>query len=67
VFAFRLAQLARAEDRDPSADFVDARLASRGIRDMIVSVMFGNSDAQRLYERRGVRPAETVPYSFGSD
>jgi ribosomal protein S18 acetylase RimI-like enzyme len=47
-------------------DFVDAELASRGIRDLIVSVMLGNSDAQRLYERRGLRPAEIVLYRFGS-
>ena len=48
-------------------DFIDAELASRGIRDLIVSVMLGNSDAQRLYERRGLRPAEIVLYRFGSD
>jgi ribosomal protein S18 acetylase RimI-like enzyme len=48
-------------------DFVDAELASRGIRDLIVSVMLGNTDAQRLYERRGLRPAEIVLYRFGSD
>jgi ribosomal protein S18 acetylase RimI-like enzyme len=48
-------------------DFVDAELASRGIHDLIVSVMLGNSDAQRLYERRGLRPAEIVLYRFGSD
>lgn len=48
-------------------DFVDAELASRGIRDLIVSVMVGNSDAQRLYERRGLRPAEIVLYRFGSE
>jgi ribosomal protein S18 acetylase RimI-like enzyme len=38
-------------------DFVDAELASRGIRDLVVSVMLGNTDAQRLHERRGLRPA----------
>jgi ribosomal protein S18 acetylase RimI-like enzyme len=48
-------------------DLVDTELASRGIRDLIVSVMLGNSDAQRLYERRGLRPAEIVLYRFGSD
>jgi ribosomal protein S18 acetylase RimI-like enzyme len=46
-------------------DFVDAELASRGIRDLIVSVMLGNAGAQRLYERRGLRPAEIVLYRFG--
>jgi hypothetical protein len=29
--------------------------------------MLGNTDAQRLYERRGLRPAEIVLYRFGSD
>lgn len=48
-------------------DFVDAELASRGIRDLSVAVMVGNSGAQRLYERRGFRPAETVLFRFGSD
>ena len=47
-------------------DFVDSELASRGIRDLIVSVMVGNSGAQRLYERRGLQPAEIVLYRFGS-
>ena len=47
-------------------DFVDAELESRDIRDLIVAVMVGNSDAQRLYERRGLQPAEIVLYRFGS-
>jgi ribosomal protein S18 acetylase RimI-like enzyme len=47
-------------------DFVDAELASRGIRDLRISVMVGNSGAQRLYERRGLQPAEIVLYRFGS-
>ena len=47
-------------------DFVDAELESRGIRDLIVAVMVGNSEAQRLYERRGLQPAEIVLYRFGS-
>jgi len=47
-------------------DFVDADLASRGIRDLSISVMVGNSGAQRLYERRGLQPAEIVMYRFGS-
>jgi ribosomal protein S18 acetylase RimI-like enzyme len=46
-------------------DFVDAELARRSIRDLKVAVMTGNADAQRLYERRGLRPAETVLYRFG--
>jgi ribosomal protein S18 acetylase RimI-like enzyme len=47
-------------------DFVDAELASRGIRDLRVAVMIGNSGAQRLYERRGLQPAETILYRFGA-
>jgi ribosomal protein S18 acetylase RimI-like enzyme len=47
-------------------DFVDTEIASRGIRDLIVSVTVGNSGAQRLYERRGLQPAEIVLYRFGS-
>lgn len=47
-------------------DFVDAELASRGIRDLSVAVMIGNSKAQRLDEKRGLRPAEIVLYRFGS-
>lgn len=35
-------------------DFVDSELASRGIHDLSVAVMVGNSGAQRLYERRGL-------------
>jgi ribosomal protein S18 acetylase RimI-like enzyme len=46
-------------------DFVDAELASRGIIDLAVAVMVGNTDAQRLYERRGLRPAEIMLYRFG--
>ena len=45
-------------------DFVDAELASRGIAALTVAVMVGNSDAQRLYERRGLQPAEIVLYRF---
>jgi ribosomal protein S18 acetylase RimI-like enzyme len=48
-------------------DFVDRELERRSIRDLKVAVMVGNTDAQRLYERRGLRPAETVLYRFGTD
>ena len=47
-------------------DFVDAELARRSIRDLKVAVMTGNTGAQRLYERRGLRPGETILYRFGS-
>jgi ribosomal protein S18 acetylase RimI-like enzyme len=47
-------------------DFVDRELARRSIYDLRVAVMEGNADARRLYERRGLRPAEVVLYRFGS-
>jgi ribosomal protein S18 acetylase RimI-like enzyme len=46
-------------------DYIDAELSRRGITDVLLAVMVGNDDAQRLYERRGFRPAETVLYRFG--
>jgi ribosomal protein S18 acetylase RimI-like enzyme len=48
-------------------DFVDRELASRGIDDLKIAVMVGNSDAQRLYELRGLQPAELVLYRLGVD
>jgi ribosomal protein S18 acetylase RimI-like enzyme len=47
-------------------DLVDAELASREITALSVAVMIGNSDAQRLYERRGLQPAEIMLYRFGA-
>jgi len=47
-------------------DFVDEELARRSIEDLKVAVMVANEDAQRLYERRGLRPAEVVLYRFGA-
>jgi ribosomal protein S18 acetylase RimI-like enzyme len=47
-------------------DFVDGELASRGIRGLRVAVMVGNAGAQRLYERRGLQPAETILYRFAA-
>jgi ribosomal protein S18 acetylase RimI-like enzyme len=46
-------------------DFVDQELAGRSINDLKVAVMTANADALRLYERRGLRPAELVLYRFG--
>jgi ribosomal protein S18 acetylase RimI-like enzyme len=48
-------------------EFVDRELAMRSIRDLKVAVMADNSDALRLYARRGFRPAEIVLYRFASD
>jgi ribosomal protein S18 acetylase RimI-like enzyme len=47
-------------------DFVDDELARRSIEDLKVAVMVGNTDAERLYERRGLRLAELVLYRFGA-
>ena len=47
-------------------DFVDRELARRSIEDLKVAMMAGNTDARRLYERRGLRPAELVLYRFGA-
>jgi GNAT superfamily N-acetyltransferase len=48
-------------------DAVDAELDARGIRDLQVAVMAGNAHALRLYERRGLRPAELVLFRFGAE
>ena len=47
-------------------DFVDRELERRSIDGLKVAVMAGNDEAQRLYERRGLRPAELVLYRFAS-
>jgi ribosomal protein S18 acetylase RimI-like enzyme len=47
-------------------DFVDSELGRRFITDLKVAVMVGNTEAQRLYERRGLRAAEIVLYRFGA-
>jgi GNAT superfamily N-acetyltransferase len=46
-------------------DAVDAELAARGVPDLQVAVMAGNRDALRLYQRRGLAPAELVLFRFG--
>ena len=46
-------------------DAVDAELEARGVRDLQVAVMAGNAEALRLYQRRGLRPAELVLFRFG--
>ena len=47
-------------------DFVDTELSRRGIVDLQMAVMVGNVDAERFYERRGLKPGEIVLYRFGS-
>lgn len=37
-------------------DAVDARLAELGIGDLYISTLAANTSAQRVYERRGLRP-----------
>lgn len=46
-------------------DFVERELARRSITDLKVAVMTTNTEALRLYERRGLRPAEVVLYRLG--
>ena len=48
-------------------DAVDRELAARGVADLQVAVMAGNADALRLYERRGLAPAELVLFRFGGE
>ena len=47
-------------------DAVDAELAARGIGDMVIGAVAQNTDAIRLYERRGFRTAWTVLTRFAS-
>jgi ribosomal protein S18 acetylase RimI-like enzyme len=47
-------------------DEIDARLAAADVSDLAVSVMAGNADAQRFYERRGMEPAEVVLWRLGN-
>lgn len=46
-------------------DEADRELNKRGIVDLTVAVMVGNTAAMRFYERRGLRPGEVVLYRFG--
>jgi ribosomal protein S18 acetylase RimI-like enzyme len=47
-------------------DAVDAELERRGIVDLEVGVMAGNSRAIAFYERRGLRLGELLLFRFGS-
>jgi ribosomal protein S18 acetylase RimI-like enzyme len=40
-------------------DGLEAELAAAGVRDLILGVLPGNTDAIRLYQRRGYRPTWT--------
>jgi ribosomal protein S18 acetylase RimI-like enzyme len=46
-------------------DAVEGELARRGIADIAVAVMTGNTAAMRFYERRGLLPGEVLLYRFG--
>jgi len=46
-------------------DAVEDELARRGIADISVAVMVGNTAALRFYERRGLVPGEVLLYRFG--
>jgi ribosomal protein S18 acetylase RimI-like enzyme len=46
-------------------DAVDAELASRGVRDLMIGVMEGNDGARRLYESRGLVPGWRQLYRLG--
>jgi len=47
-------------------DAVDAELERRGIADLEVAVMAGNSRALAFYERRGLRLGELLLFRFGN-
>jgi ribosomal protein S18 acetylase RimI-like enzyme len=40
-------------------DALEAELAAAGVRDLVLGVLPGNTDAIRLYQRRGYRPTWT--------
>lgn len=45
-------------------DIVEAELESRGIRDLAIGALPGNTGALRFYERRGYRPTWTIVTRF---
>ncbi|UGY93863.1 GNAT family N-acetyltransferase [Streptomyces gobiensis] len=47
-------------------DTVDAELATMGINDLIIATVAANTAAQRLYERRGLRPIMVQLARFGA-
>jgi GNAT superfamily N-acetyltransferase len=47
-------------------DIVDAELEARGIVDLAIGAVPGNTAALRLYERRGFKPTWTIVTRFGA-
>jgi GNAT superfamily N-acetyltransferase len=47
-------------------DVVDAELEARGIHDLAIGAVPGNTDALRLYERRGFLPSWTIVTRFAA-
>jgi ribosomal protein S18 acetylase RimI-like enzyme len=45
-------------------DRVDAELAARGVRDLMLAVVAGNDGAERFYQRRGLRKVMTTYARF---
>ncbi|MET7536706.1 GNAT family N-acetyltransferase [Streptomyces sp. NPDC005349] len=48
-------------------DLVDAELDRMGVADLIIGTLAANTGAQRLYERRGLRPVLVYYARFGAD
>jgi ribosomal protein S18 acetylase RimI-like enzyme len=66
IYSLSVAESARGQGIGTRLlDFVDWELARRGVAETKIAVMAGNEAAQRLYERRGFRLAESVLYRFG--
>lgn len=47
-------------------DIAESQFAALGIGDVMLSVVVGNSDAMRFYERRGMTPVMTTYLGLGS-
>jgi hypothetical protein len=60
-----LARRWRPASPPPVPSAVDAELASRGVRDLMIGVMEGNDGARRLYESRGLVPGWQQLYRLG--
>ncbi|MEV6697330.1 GNAT family N-acetyltransferase [Streptomyces sp. NPDC051453] len=48
-------------------DLVDAELDRMGVADLLIGTLAANTGAQRLYERRGLRPVLVYYARFGAD